>query len=182
MLCYLMAWRTLRSHFSKKLSLWTGFWSNIIIMRFKCYKLSSLITVFRRYSYLDFSQRYDNGDDPHSIYQDYPPYPDPFVSTFRSFSNGFDVSKVMNQSFLGWINWKLNINFSKRSWLGWLSSMMDTTWQTPLFLISTVRRELSVRSGGLDFIDTDDTSHYKCAYTGKRTVLNLPIIWMSFFR
>lgn len=103
MLCYLMAWRTLRSHFSKKLSLWTGFWSNIIIMRFKCYKLSSLITVFRRYSYLDFSQRYDNGDDPHSIYQDYPPYPDPFVSTFRSFSNGFDISKVMKKKLHSWL-------------------------------------------------------------------------------
>ena len=58
-----------------------------------------IITVFIRFFYLDFSQRYDNGDDPHSIYQDYPPYPDPFISTFRSFSNGFDVSKVMNKTF-----------------------------------------------------------------------------------
>ena len=59
-----------------------------------------IITFFYTIFYSDFSQRYDNGDDPHSIYQDYPPYPDPFVSTFRSFSNGFDISKVTIKTFL----------------------------------------------------------------------------------
>ena len=44
----------------------------------------------------DFSQRYDNGDDPNSIFQDYPPYPDPYMSTYRSFSS-WDFSKVWNE-------------------------------------------------------------------------------------
>ena len=34
----------------------------------------------------DFSQRND-GEDPNSIYTDYPPYPDPYLETYRSYSN-----------------------------------------------------------------------------------------------
>ena len=33
----------------------------------------------------DFSQRND-GKDPNSIYTDYPPYPDPYLETYRSYS------------------------------------------------------------------------------------------------
>jgi len=45
-------------------------------------------------SYSNFSQRYDNGGDPNAAYQDYPPYPDPYISTYRSYSS-WDFSKIL---------------------------------------------------------------------------------------
>merc|ERR1712117_369579 len=41
-----------------------------------------------------FSQRNDN-NGPHSIYEDYPPYPDPYISTFRSFSSSNNWLKIV---------------------------------------------------------------------------------------
>jgi len=45
-------------------------------------------------SYSNFSQRYDNGGDSNSAYQDYPPYPDPYISTYRSYSS-WNFSKIL---------------------------------------------------------------------------------------
>ena len=41
--------------------------------------------VVKKLLILDFSQRND-GKDPNSIYTDYPPYPDPYFETYRSYS------------------------------------------------------------------------------------------------
>ena len=41
--------------------------------------------VVKNHLILDFSQRND-GKDPNSIYTDYPPYPDPYLETYRSYS------------------------------------------------------------------------------------------------
>ena len=44
-----------------------------------------------------FNQKSGNDQDPNSIYTDYPPYPDPYISTYtrRSLSNSnWNMSKV----------------------------------------------------------------------------------------
>jgi len=55
------------------------------------------LDVYYNQTYLgtsSYSQRFDN--DPDSIYQDYPPYPDPFASTYRSNqSSSFNLTKIV---------------------------------------------------------------------------------------
>ena len=44
---------------------------------------------------LDFKQRLDTEQGPHSIYEDYPPYPDAFLSTYRSLDRSkWSMTKV----------------------------------------------------------------------------------------
>ena len=52
---------------------------------------------FTKYILAAYTQRFDH--DPDSIFQDYPPYPDPFASTYRS-SQGWDfnITKVRRDS------------------------------------------------------------------------------------
>ena len=45
---------------------------------------------------IDFSQRND-GKDPNSIYTDYPPYPDPYLETYRSYSS-WNMTKARQET------------------------------------------------------------------------------------
>jgi len=55
------------------------------------------LDVYYNQTYLgtsSYAQRFDN--DPDSIYQDYPPYPDPFASTYRSNQSwDFNLTKIV---------------------------------------------------------------------------------------
>ena len=75
----------------------------------------------------DFSQRND-GEDPNSIYTDYPPYPDPYLETYRSYSN-WNMAKA-RQSIIKTPELNTYETFQILEWLALMNdsyTMADTT-------------------------------------------------------
>jgi len=65
----------------------------VILLEVALYALD----VYYNQTYLNtfsYTQRFDN--DPDSVFQDYPPYPDPFASTYRSSDSwNFNLTKIV---------------------------------------------------------------------------------------
>jgi len=68
------------------------------------------LDVYYNQTYLQTSSfsRFDSFDDTNGIYSDYPPYPDPFGSTYRSRKDDFSVGKVLEWISLLHEAWSLS--------------------------------------------------------------------------
>ena len=84
------------------------------------------------YLFSAYTQRFDN--DPDSIFQDYPPYPDPFASTYRGMKGwSFDPSKVSLRSRVS-LKKQMTLFIQIVEWIAHMNDIWDFSESTMNYL------------------------------------------------
>jgi len=88
------------------------------------------LDVYYNQTNFNFFQRTGNDDeDPNSIYTDYPPYPDPFISTYRSYqSSNLNISKIVE--WISLLNDSYNMADSTVSYFSCQKRAICELWRT----------------------------------------------------